>query len=875
LGEGEGLCTGLQADTGKLAMAKNIPESKFTELKGLDRISQTVHDMDCIWREQSKDDMGIDGEIEVLMPKVDGKGFQTTGRIIKVQAKSGASYVVRDSDNTFAVPVKKEDLEYWNTCTFPVFFIVYHPKDDKLYCKEVKSYIDTMVDVLRPPHQICFDKAHDEFGLSYRATLLQHATVSPTPAAGPKPVGLDIRTPNIFICYRRVDSEFAAQAIHERLVSHFGQDAVFLDVDSIPPGQDFHGILNEMVAQCDLLLAVIGDHWLNVLDEAGQRRLDNPDDFVRIEIEAALSRDIPVIPVLIGRAVVPKSQDLPSTLRGLSKRQSVEVRAGRDFHSHLERLVRDIERTFAAYIQRLSLRSDLAVEEALRLAANDMPRSVTALVELLKDEDDKIRGVAARTLKNIGPDAETAVPPLIELLKDKERKRWATAANVLGDIGPYAKAAVPVLTELLRDGEKSQAAARALGDIGPDAKTAVPVLTELLKDENRHARWEAASALGKFGPDAKTAVLALTELLGDEETWCTASEALGKIGPDARTAIPALTEVLLRDKTLVNEQHDDRVRLGVCAAEAAARALGKIGPEAIPALANLLKNEELEEEIRQVAARALGEIGPEAIATLTELLEDNQEGVRRAAASALGKCGPEAKTAVPALTELLANKENWWDAADALGKIGPDAKTAIPALKKKLLGGESMLKALVEILMNKVPLWNESKSMSKVVVESLMKVGPDAIPALTELLSRRKAWRLVVKALGEMGPEARTAVPALTELLKHKKKRWDAALALGQIGPEAKTAVPVLTELLKHNDVRVWHLMARQVSDIVAGTKSYSMMPRIAFAAATALGNIGPEAKSAIPALTQLLNYKDEDVRSAAAKALKKIKKEK
>ncbi|MGO8749209.1 MAG: DUF4365 domain-containing protein [Thermoguttaceae bacterium] len=170
-------------------MAKNVPKSKFTELKGLDRISQTVHDMDCLWREISKDDVGIDGEIEVLTPKPDGKGFQTTGAIVKVQAKSGASYIVRDSEDSFAVPVKKEDLEYWKTCTFPVLFIVYHPKDDKLYCKEVKSYIQSTPDILRSLNQICFERSQGcSHGMMLRgecvATILVYVSPELLPAAG-------------------------------------------------------------------------------------------------------------------------------------------------------------------------------------------------------------------------------------------------------------------------------------------------------------------------------------------------------------------------------------------------------------------------------------------------------------------------------------------------------------------------------------------------------------------------------------------------------------------------------------------------------------------------------------------------------------------
>jgi len=138
----------------------------------------------------------------------------------------------------------------------------------------------------------------------------------------------------------------------------------------------------------------------------------------------------------------------------------------------------------------------------------------------------------------------------------------------------------------------------------------------------------------------------------------------------------------------------------------------------------------------------------------------------------------------------------------------------------------------------------------------LGKMGPAAIPALTELL-KDKEWPVrstAATALAKIAPEeAKAVIPVLTELLKDKDKsvRWAAALALGGIGAEAKTAVPVLTELLKDE----------------------SSLVRLA--AAKALAKIEPEATTAIPALTQLLKDTDEDVRKAAAEALKKIKADK
>lgn len=144
-------------------MPKTVPESKFQEWVGLDRISSTVHAMKCIFREITKDDFGIDGEIEIVVPKPDGKGYEATGGIIKVQAKSGMSYVKGDSETSFYSPVKKEDLELWYKANFPTIYIVYHPDDDKLYWKEIQSYVKHTPNVWAAPFRIAFDKNHDEF----------------------------------------------------------------------------------------------------------------------------------------------------------------------------------------------------------------------------------------------------------------------------------------------------------------------------------------------------------------------------------------------------------------------------------------------------------------------------------------------------------------------------------------------------------------------------------------------------------------------------------------------------------------------------------------------------------------------------------------
>src|SRR5215468_2226786 len=130
----------------------------------------------------------------------------------------------------------------------------------------------------------------------------------------------------IFINYRRDDSIGMAGRLHDRLAQAFGKRNIFMDVDHIPAGVDFVAYLNSQVAGCDVFLALIGPSWLNAKDEQGRLRLNNPDDFVTIEIAAALAREVRVIPVLIEGTRMPKASELPDSLKLLVRRQAVDVR---------------------------------------------------------------------------------------------------------------------------------------------------------------------------------------------------------------------------------------------------------------------------------------------------------------------------------------------------------------------------------------------------------------------------------------------------------------------------------------------------------------------------------------------------------------------
>jgi len=141
----------------------------------------------------------------------------------------------------------------------------------------------------------------------------------------------------VFICYRREESAFAARAIHDRVVQRLERENVFLDVDNIDLGVDWFTVLSERVGACDALVAVIGRNWVSSADRDNRRRIDDPEDFVRIEIEAALKRNVRVIPVLVDGAAMPKAIELPDSLKGLARRQGIEISPAR-FEADVERL---------------------------------------------------------------------------------------------------------------------------------------------------------------------------------------------------------------------------------------------------------------------------------------------------------------------------------------------------------------------------------------------------------------------------------------------------------------------------------------------------------------------------------------------------------
>ena len=147
----------------------------------------------------------------------------------------------------------------------------------------------------------------------------------------------------IVLNYRREDTSGHAGRLYDALAARFGDDHVFMDIDKIDPGEDFERVIDRAIDASDVFLALIGRDWLTVTDARGRSRLDNAADFVRMEIESALSRDVRVIPVLLQGAEMPSPDDVPPSLRGLARRNAVELR-DTSWRSDIERLAEALER---------------------------------------------------------------------------------------------------------------------------------------------------------------------------------------------------------------------------------------------------------------------------------------------------------------------------------------------------------------------------------------------------------------------------------------------------------------------------------------------------------------------------------------------------
>jgi hypothetical protein len=205
----------------------------------------------------------------------------------------------------------------------------------------------------------------------------------------------------IFLSYRRDDSADVMGRIYDYLTPPLGpfeSENVFKDVDSIPFGVNFKHYLEQQVTQCKVLLAVIGPQWISIVDEDGQRRLDNPRDFVRIEIETALQRGIPVVPLLVMGAKMPEESELPETLRDLVYQNGMSVRRDPDFKGDMGRLTKSIQ----TWLKRTQSLASLPVDAVIKTPVTSA--QIEKWLKLMGDRRilPKTRIRAARQLAEVG-----------------------------------------------------------------------------------------------------------------------------------------------------------------------------------------------------------------------------------------------------------------------------------------------------------------------------------------------------------------------------------------------------------------------------------------------------------------------------------------
>jgi len=366
-----------------------------------------------------------------------------------------------------------------------------------------------------------------------------------------------------------------------------------------------------------------------------------------------------------------------------------------------------------------------------------------------------------------------------------------------------------------KDPDERRSAAVALGNIGTRSPKVVPALISALDDRDRIVRVQTIIALGQIGPEAREAIPALTALVEGKDKWISlhAVSALGKMGQGARDAVPALVSAL--------KDTDRNVRLH------AVGALGEMGPEA-----------------------------REAVPALIETLKDIR--VRDETLKALERIGLETPAAAPALVGILRVEGLYAFAAGNLVTIG---KPAVPPL----------IRALRE----------QDPGMRETAARILADIGPQASQAVPELVnalndSDRGVRVQAAITLGEIGPQATDAVPALFEALKDPKTYEASMRALEKIGIDSKVAIPELIEALKYEDLRTY--AAQGLLDI--GPETIPELIRalegeygpVRAYAAWILGKMGPDAKAAIPALTEALWDRDKQVRGTAQWALQEIK---
>ncbi len=558
---------------------------------------------------------------------------------------------------------------------------------------------------------------------------------------------------------------------------------------------------------------------------------------------------------------------------------------------------------------------------------------VPALVRMLRaGKDAPTREMAARALGAFGGLAAPAVPALADVLRDHASADGVLAAalDALGNIGPGARPAIPEVAGYFRDSRRATAeadtpladkAGAALAAMGPEGMAvlladlaaretatrlraiqvltlhsaaanaaAVGALAQALRDKEVVIRRAAAEALERIGVRAEEAVPALAEALRDPDAevgvWVVAT--LAKLGPRAAPCLPVVLDGVRRKQLPVSDNLIDYLAsLGAAAAPAvpwlikdwetddqAGPALRAIGPASVPALVAVVRGRREDRDVAR-AARLLGEMGPAAAAAVPALVEayTNAHGpTAEALATALGHLGPKARAAIPALRRALGAPDEG---------PAPDGARLAAALALVRLGdvqtGAAALGRFIAQGKGHIAesAWAEHFETILAELDAGARVlGPAFQGLLRDPSLEVRLWaaRALVKVNQPGG-----ALPVLVEALRDQSSA-EAARALGDMGPDAAQAVPALRAALQDREHPVHLAAAAALVRVARAGDALTVLMKAARdseqdrdLAARELGAIGPAAREAVPALSEALNDESVRVRRTVREAIQKV----
>jgi hypothetical protein len=209
------------------------------------------------------------------------------------------------------------------------------------------------------------------------------------------------------------------------LTLHFSQESVFMDVAAIEPGRDFRKAIDQSVANCSVLLALIGQAWLESKDALGRKRLDDVNDFVRIELASALRRDIPVVPVLVRGAKMPHAGQLPDDLKDLAYRNAVELTHAR-WKSDVQVLIRALRPYLDAPAVAAPVASPAASASEARHSSRTQAHAVTANTAI------GIERIGAQTVERVSKALAAYIGPISEAVVKRAAKRCSSPEDLYG-----------------------------------------------------------------------------------------------------------------------------------------------------------------------------------------------------------------------------------------------------------------------------------------------------------------------------------------------------------------------------------------------------------------------------------------------------------